>query len=301
MMNRWILVFSSITFLSACGPNSNHANQEVTPEGSVIVPSDSNTQSDVPTYTPPVAASTLDKAYNAFLNKGVPQIPLQRAFNFFKANRASVGGLKDSSCLIEPMSESGAIAHNDNRYDPTTLNILREGIRNERYIVIIDYTQSNKANRGYILDLEPTASGDFNLTQVSIANGYGSQADSNGVPQKFTNAANQGTTLSGFFLTGQVTYNYVGHALSTGTYYSTGLRLYGLESTNNTAEETSKVAHGAPYVTDSKGATGNSAGCAAMSKSNSAKVLPSLKGGILWYHHTKINNTVAYKAPSCAH
>ncbi|MBY0384179.1 hypothetical protein K2X05_03390 [bacterium] len=72
---------------------------------------------------------------------------------------------------------------------------------------------------------------------MTIAHGYGSQAQ-NGVPQVLTNASGKGTTLSGFFVTGSVTYPYFGN-ISSDSYSSTGLRLYGLESINNTAEKTS--------------------------------------------------------------
>jgi hypothetical protein len=239
---------------------------------------------------------SLDKAYDSFLAQGVPKIPLTRAFNFYRENRASTGGLVDTSCLIKPMSETGEIATNSNRYDPTTLNMLKQGIRNERYIMIVDFTQSNTQARGYMLDLQPDSAGKYTVKKMSIAAGYGSQAVS-GVPTVFTNSANHGTTVSGFFISAVKTYAYSGHAASTGAYSSTGMRLYGLESTNNTAEKTSKVAHGAPYVTDSR--AGNSAGCPAMSVSNSKTLLKNMTGGILWYHHTKANNSLTYKTASC--
>lgn len=240
--------------------------------------------------------SQLQSAYNSFLSQGVPSVALKRAFQFFSANRASFGGLKDTSCLIQPMSESGEIDPNSNRFDPTTKAMLKQGVRNERYIMIVDFTQPNTSQRGYLLDLKPDASGQYKIKRMTIAHGYGSKAIG-GVPQVFTNASGYGTTVSGFFVTGSVTYPYVGH-ISSGSYSSTGLRLYGLESTNNTAEKTSKVSHGAPYVSNQQ--AGNSAGCAAMTFENAKTLLPQLTGGILWYHHTKATNNVNYQTPSCA-
>jgi hypothetical protein len=239
---------------------------------------------------------SLNSAFDSFLAQGVPKVALTRAFNFYRENRASAGGLQDTSCLIKPMSETGEIDKNSNRYDPTTLSQLKQGVRNERYIMIVDFTQPNTSKRGYMLDLQPDASGKYSVKRLTIGHGYGSQAV-DGVPTVFTNSANHGTTVSGFFVTAVKTYPYSGHASSTGNYSSTGLRLYGLESTNNTAENTSKVAHGAPYVTDSK--AGNSAGCAAMTIANSKEILKLMTGGILWYHHTKANNSLTYKTASC--
>ena len=161
--------------------------------------------------------------------------------------------------------------------------------------MIVDFTQSNLSSRGYLLDMQPNADGKYTVTRLRNAHGYGSKAV-NGIPTVFTNASGYGTTVSGFHVTANVTYPFYGTA-SGNPYSSLGLRLYGLESTNNTAEQSSKVAHGAPYVSDSR--AGNSAGCPAMRPANAQKWLPTLRGGMLWYHHTKFNNSLSYQAPSC--
>ncbi|MCB0378508.1 MAG: hypothetical protein KDD33_08455 [Bdellovibrionales bacterium] len=70
-----------------------------------------------------------------------------------------------------------------------------------------------------------------------------------------------------------------------------------MESTNNTAEKTSKVGHGAPYNSDTR--AGTSAGCPAMTKDNADRLLPNLVGGALWYHYTKVNKEAQFKTPSC--
>ena len=44
--------------------------------------------------------TTIDEAQFQFQHNGVPTIPLRKAIDFYKANRQSVGGLRDDSCLI---------------------------------------------------------------------------------------------------------------------------------------------------------------------------------------------------------
>lgn len=297
MRLSFILLLMLNVSLVACS-NADYGD-EVTPEKDVIedgaehLSAGNNDAPEAETLELP--DDSLQKAFDSFKAQGVPSVPLSQALEFYRNNRASVGGLEDASCLIKPMSESGEIAANSNRYDPTTLKLLKQGIRNERYIMIVDFTQTNTNKRGYLLDMQPDAAGKFKVEKMTIAHGYGSQAV-NGVPQAFTNVSGKGTTVSGFFVSAMVTYKYYGTA-SGSSYSSTGLRLYGLESTNNTAEKTSKVSHGAPYVTDSR--AGTSAGCPAMTQSNAGKILPKLTGGILWYHYTKINSNISYKAPTC--
>lgn len=294
-----LLLLPVLLFTAACGHDDNSPD-ELIPDQEVLGDDNSSQlahEADVlDSKQTGVDDATLEKAYQSFLAKGVPKVALDRTFEFFRVNRASRSGLQDSSCLIKPDSETGAIPANSNKYDPTTLEILKRGVRNERYIMVVDFTQKNTAKRGYLMDLQPDANGEFQLTRMEIAHGYGSKA-SGGIPQVFTNQANLGTTVSGFFISASVNYSFHGNAASTGAYNSVGLRLYGLESTNNTAERTSKVGHGAPYVKD--GSAGNSAGCPAMSFTNAKKWLPQLKGGVLWYHHTKVNAAASYKAPTC--
>lgn len=296
---KLLLIPVLLVAITACGVE--HDNEETAIEQEVLQDDPTAAaitpviEEEEPTIAP-VGDDEIEKAYKAFLAQGVPVIALKQAFDFYRENRASVGGLKETSCLLTPMSETGEIPKNSNRYDPTTKALLKKGIRNERYIVIADYTDTNTEARGYILDLYPDKNGEYSIFKTTLAHGYGSQAIG-GIPQVFTNAANHGTTVSGFFITAAVTYPYYGSSKSAGGYSSTGLRMYGVESTNNTAERTSKVSHGAPYVTDSK--AGNSAGCPAMTQANAKKWLPVLKGGVLWYHYTKINKSASYKSPSC--
>jgi hypothetical protein len=297
-----IIILLAHFSLVACG--SNYKGEDVQPEGETFSdePGSSEDASQDPDPTKDGDAPTvlindkvLDDAYNSFLAQGVPKVALQRTFEFYRNNRAATGGLQKTSCLKKPMSETGEIAPNSSRYDTMTLAQMKQGIRNERYIMIVDYTQANTKARGYLLDLQPDENGKFILYTQREAHGYGSQAV-NGIPTVFTNASGLGTTTSGFFLTANTNYPYIGHAGGV-EYHSVGMRLYGLESTNNLAEHDSKVAHGAPYVTDTS--SGNSAGCPAMKPDHAVKLLPILKGGMLWYHHTSKNNDVNYQSPSC--
>lgn len=288
-----VLVSVLMTTVVACGNNPGASEFEIeVPEDNQQGQGGDGKQDDE-MITPD--DDQMQKAYNAFVAKGVPAVALTRAFDFYVGNLKEDSGLEDTSCLIKPMSETGAIPVNSNRYDPTTISMLREGIRNKRYIMIVDFTKSNTANRGYLLDMQPDVSGEYHMYRMQISHGYGSKAV-NGIPQIFTNKSGHGTTVSGFHVTASKTYNYYGN-ISSGTYSSIGLRLYGLESSNNTAESTSKVSHGAPYNTDSR--AGNSAGCPAMTQENAHKWLPKLTGGVLWYHHTKLNNSINHHEPSC--
>jgi len=301
-MRLLLFIFVIAQFgLAACGQNGQ-SGEDATPEGEVIsnnpsTDQDQNKQDDSNSGGTALNLEdkVLDDAYNSFLAQGVPKVALTRAFNFYRDNRASTGGLQDTSCLKKPLSETGAIAKNSSRYDTMTLAQMKQGIRNERYIMIVDYTQANTNARGYLLDLQPDANGKFTLYTQREAHGYGSKAV-NGIPTLFTNSSGLGTTVSGFFITANTNYPYVGHSGGV-PYNSIGMRLYGLESTNNLAETDSKVAHGAPYVTDI--GAGNSAGCPAMKPDHAQKLLPILKGGMLWYHHTSKNNDLNYHSPSC--
>ena len=306
-MNRFPFVFccSVVFFLMACGndpENSINDSEEIVDaqhqiEDEKVHLETGHTNSpeleyDLKAYSD----EEIDAAYEAFLQKGVPRIPLKQAFDYYRVNRLSQGGLQDDSCLIMPLSESGVISPKQHRYDPTTLDDLRMGIRNERYIVIVDFTKSRTRKRGYILDMEPDEKGKYHFWRMTTSHGYGSKTKK-GKPQIFTNKPGRGTTVSGFHVTASVTYKFYGRSKKKGRYTSRGLRLYGLESTNNTAEKSSKVAHGSVYNSNKR--AGNSAGCPAMTQKNAYKWLHRLKGGVLWYHYTKVNRKMGYKAASC--
>lgn len=292
MNKKLLLLIPLITAMVACSKDADEVLVERDIQSSTGEEAQVDDSNSSPEEVLELPGKALESDLVVFKRLGVPEVALTRALEFYSNNRASNGGLDDSSCLIKPMSETGEISKTSNRYDPTTLALLKQGIRNERFIMIVDFTQSNTKKRGYLLDMKLKT-----VKQMQIAHGYGSN-NSTGIPGVFTNSANHGTTVSGFFISAVKTYPYSGHAASTGDYSSTGMRLYGLESTNNTAEKTSKVAHGAPYVTETK--AGNSAGCPAMTITNSKTILKDLTGGILWYHHTKLNNSVSYKTPTCA-
>ena len=303
-MNRLILSTLFLVVFSSCGFANNSESGEVLNEdnltedqineekihqthqfGQVLLPQILDLED-----------ADLEKAFLDFYEAGVPKIPLEQVIKFYKLNRMSKGGLKDSSCLLVPMSESGDISKDDRRWDPTTISELKKGIQNERYIVMVDYTKSKKNPRVYILDMKADEKGRYHFKETTASHGYGSR-EKKGIPQIFTNEEGHGTTVSGFHLTAKNNYQFIGRSKAHGKYRSIGLRLYGVESTNNTAESSSKVSHGAPYNTKIR--TGNSAGCPAMTQEKAKEFLPNLRGGALWYHYTIINKDKGYKSPSC--
>jgi len=111
-----------------------------------------------------------------------------------------------------------------------------------------------------------------------VAHGRGSREDERGIPTRFSNASGSAATSLGLFVA-QELYEFGGH--SAGQYYtSVGMRLMGVSSGfNDNARARGVVAHGAPYVTQSR--AGRSEGCPAMDQMRARNLLPKLANGSL--------------------
>src|SRR5438132_5492699 len=125
------------------------------------------------------------------------------------------------------------------------------------YFYFVDYGLSNTTPRGYVFDMNAlrVIDGPF-----MVAQGRGSAAAANGVPTRFSNAFGAGTTSLGLYV-GQEVYPFTGH---TGghAYRAVGLKLAGVSTGfNDNARARGVVAHGAPYVTETR--AGRSEGCPA--------------------------------------
>jgi len=141
------------------------------------------------------------------------------------------------------------------------------------YLYFVDYGLSATTPRGYVFDMSSLKliDGPF-----MVAHGRGSMPNSRGIPTRFSNAFGAATTSLGLYVA-QELYAFTGHAGGQ-AYHSIGLRLNGVSGNfNDNARARGVVAHGAPYVTDSR--AGRSEGCPAMSPTNAQELLPKLANG----------------------
>lgn len=214
--------------------------------------------------------------------KRIPNHAVDILFDFYKNNRESTGDrLRNPSCVEK---RDYRIRHQDRGLK---IADLKKGIRNEKCLCVMDYTQSKDQKRGHCIFLEKSK--DPTIESFFVAHGAGSQ-ESKGVPTLFTNKlSSTGTTLSGLHLTAEKIYQFQGKAKAYGHYTSPGLGLYGVESVNWTAAAVGKVTHGAPYVSDDpkKFFIGRSHGCPAMTMEQAKSILPRCVGGAAWLNYTR--------------
>ena len=141
------------------------------------------------------------------------------------------------------------------------------------YLYFVDFGLPSTTPRGYVFDMSSMrlVEGPF-----AVAHGRGSAANRTGIPTYFSNAARSMATSLGLYVA-KATYAFHGSS-GGGGYNSTGLRLAGMsEGFNDNAMSRGVVAHGAPYVTDTK--AGRSEGCPAMEPSRAKRLLPKLANG----------------------
>lgn len=147
-----------------------------------------------------------------------------------------------------------------------------ESVRNP-YLYFVDYGLPSTAPRGYVFDMSSLKVLDGPFT---VAHGRGSSASKYGVPTLFSNEEGSEATSLGLYLT-EDTYPFRGNSGGRG-YRSIGLRLVGVsDGFNDNAFARRVVAHGAPYVTQTK--AGRSEGCPAMEQSRARRLLPKLANG----------------------
>ncbi|WII72068.1 murein L,D-transpeptidase catalytic domain family protein [Bdellovibrio sp. 22V] len=141
-------------------------------------------------------------------------------------------------------------------------------IDNPNYLSIINFAQSSKEKRFYIIDMKSGS-----VWAIHTSHGKGSDSNHDGYAEKFSNVSGSNASSLGYYLTAE-TYNG-----SNG--YS--LRLDGLSSTNSRARSRAIVIHGASYVQESNVIQGRSWGCPAVATDIRTKVINMLKGGSLIY------------------
>lgn len=141
------------------------------------------------------------------------------------------------------------------------------------YLYFVDYGLPATTPRGYLFDMTSLkiVEGPF-----TVAHGRGSRGDAEGVPTRFSNVPGAATTSLGLYVAQEL---YAFRGTSGGkAYRSVGLRLAGMSGKfNDKARARGVVAHGAPYVTESR--AGRSEGCPAMEQDLAKELLPKLSNG----------------------
>jgi hypothetical protein len=152
--------------------------------------------------------------------------------------------------------------------------LVQEGtVKNNRYLTIIDFSQSSRKKRFYLIDVE---------TGKVVKNTFVSHGKNSGVDmaERFSNRINSEQSSLGFYVT-TVTYNGK-HGLS--------LRLSGKEKGfNDNAEARGIVMHGANYVNPGRvnsAYMGRSQGCPALAENEYAEVIKLIKdGSVMFIYH----------------
>ena len=143
-------------------------------------------------------------------------------------------------------------------------------VANDQYLTIVDFSQSSRKKRFYLLDMKNSAL----VKNTFVAHGKNSGVD---MAEKFSNKLHSEQSSLGFYLTGPT---YTGkHGLS--------LRLNGQEEGyNSNALARGVVVHGAKYVNPGRvnsAYMGRSQGCPALPESEFAEVINLIKDGTVMF------------------
>lgn len=155
--------------------------------------------------------------------------------------------------------------------------LVDSGLVNNKYLTIVDLSQSSRNKRFYILDMEK----DSLVWNTYVAHGRNSGVD---VAKSFSNSFNSNKSSLGFYITKST---YKGkHGLS--------LRIDGLEhGFNNNAEARGVVVHGAAYVNAGRVNSdymGRSQGCPALPENEYAQVIDMIKDGSVLFVYGSDSN-----------
>ncbi|WP_413288293.1 murein L,D-transpeptidase catalytic domain family protein [Bdellovibrio sp. HCB337] len=141
-------------------------------------------------------------------------------------------------------------------------------IKNKSYLSVINFGQSSKEARFYIINMTSGA-----VWAIHTSHGKGSDSNHDGYAEKFSNVSGSNASSLGFYMTAETYYGK--HGLS--------LKLDGMSSTNSNARPRAVVIHGADYVQEASKIQGRSWGCPAVTMSYRDKVIGLLKGGSVIY------------------
>lgn len=144
------------------------------------------------------------------------------------------------------------------------------------YLYFVDFGLGSETARGYVFDMDKltVVRGPFHVA-------HGSGSGGTGTPTRFLNVSGSNATSLGLYLA-QETYGFNGKSGGR-PYQSVGLRLKGVSGKyNDKARARGIVAHGAPYVTNSR--AGRSQGCPAMPQALASELLPKIANGGMVFH-----------------
>ncbi|MGZ3770027.1 MAG: murein L,D-transpeptidase catalytic domain family protein [Bdellovibrio sp.] len=162
-------------------------------------------------------------------------------------------------------------------------HLNKSSFKNQDYISVINFGQSSKEKRFYIISLKTGT-----VWAIHVAHGKGSDANHDGYAEKFSNVSGSEATSLGVYRTAET---YTGkHGLS--------LLLDGLSSTNSNARSRQIVLHGADYVKENNTIQGRSWGCPAVAMEYRDDVIKFLKNGSLIYATVDNGGTKRPSGPS---
>ncbi len=141
-------------------------------------------------------------------------------------------------------------------------------IKNQNYLSVIDFSKKSTVPRFFIVNLKTGS-----VWAMHVAHGTGSDSNSDGFAEKFSNVSGSNASSLGFYQASEI---YVGKN-------GNSMRLDGLSATNSRARARAVVIHGANYVRDANVIQGRSWGCPAVSHTNREEVLKRLKNGSIIY------------------
>jgi hypothetical protein len=174
----------------------------------------------------------------------------------------------DSSFRMPAYSSSWGLKQSVYESAVDYFNAHNGAIPNQRYAVVVDFSQHSSKKRFYLFDLSSGA-----VSRYHTAHGSNSDPDNDGYATLFSNVPDSRKSSLGAYLT-LATYSGA-HGYS--------LRLKGLESTNSNAEARAIVVHPADYVSEADDHAGRSWGCPALDPSVSKSIIDKIKGGALLY------------------
>jgi L,D-transpeptidase catalytic domain len=152
-------------------------------------------------------------------------------------------------------------------------------ITNQAYVVVVDFSRFSGEDRFFLVDMTSGA-----VESHKVAHGAGSDPNSTGYAQRFSNTPGSLMSSLGFYLTADIYDGTHPHSM-----HINGLSADG--SPNSMADtnvlERAVVVHLATYVNDSNtGAQGRSDGCFALDQNVELGIVNKLTGGALMYAET---------------
>jgi hypothetical protein len=141
-------------------------------------------------------------------------------------------------------------------------------IPNKNFLSVIDFSKNSAKVRFFVINMSTGA-----VWSMHVAHGKGSDANHDGLAEKFSNVEGSNMSSLGIYLTAET---YIGR-----NGYS--LRMDGLSRTNSNARDRAIVVHGANYVSEDNEIQGRSAGCPAVTHANRDKLINQIKEGSIIY------------------